>query len=586
MSAFERMERLEQVLDEHRRTVPVARVPEGTAFVELGDGLLWCLSATDGTRRGERLLSPTPVDACVHLPASGEIVWIVDTGDGVMAAAAAAGDGHPLRRTRLPQWVADCWIDLVAGDLDGAQAALLLVGSPAGDRCLVDPFSGAVAARWTVSGTDPDAETTAFAARRERWWRWERRVGVRPVYSLHDDTGRAVEFPGTMLDVRGTVSLWSVPAPEGSVLVLHDAADGTRQSVRTEGEALAGVIEAAGTAVVVTNRGARQCLARWHRGARRLEALPGVYGELALFATETEAVFLAEESLLGGVRHLELSGSRVHPRRLGPQHPYPEAESVDLVELSGGRSWAWVPPGCRGLVVSLHGGPESGERDGLRYAGLYRELLAAGVAVVVWNYPSSTGFGTGWRSAAHGDWATALGADLELVLDRLPVRVRGGAVCLFGVSFGAWAALQVAAADHDRRPACAVLSAPMLDLESHRQRMGRAAELAEFTRFFDDTFGTPNGSGYRTAREILEHGLPVLHIVHGVQDEVVDAADTAGFCERAAAIGARVSRVALEEQGHAPQDPEQAAERYGQVLDLLLQCLDANRLTANGTEWS
>jgi dipeptidyl aminopeptidase/acylaminoacyl peptidase len=305
-----------------------------------------------------------------------------------------------------------------------------------------------------------------------------------------------------------------------------------------------------------------------------------------LFATDTETVLLAEESLLGGVRHLELSGSQVGPRRLGPQLPQLDAELVELVELADGRSWVWLPQDCRGLVVSLHGGPESGERDGLRYSGLYRELLAAGVAVVVWNYPSSTGFGTGWRNAAHGHWAKALGADLDRVLDQVPLRARGVATCLLGVSFGAWAALQVVSADHTRRFPHVVLSAPMLDLESHRQRMDRAAELAEFTCFFDDTFGTPTGSGYRTAREILGHGLPVLHIVHGAQDEVVDPADTADFCDRAAATGARVSRVALEEQGHAPQDAEQAAERYRQVLDLLLQCLGEIRLAAIGTEWS
>ncbi|WP_042407622.1 alpha/beta hydrolase [Streptacidiphilus carbonis] len=294
----------------------------------------------------------------------------------------------------------------------------------------------------------------------------------------------------------------------------------------------------------------------------------------------------AEESLLVGVRHLEISGRRVRPLRLGPQLPEYKAE---LVELADRRCWAWLPQDCRGLVVSLHGGPESGERDGLRYAGLYRELLEAGVAVVVWNYPSSTGFGTGWRSAAHGDWAKVLGADLDLVLGRLPARVRGLPAGLLGVSFGAWAGLQAVCGDRGRRFSRAVLSAPMLDLESHRQRMGSAAELAEFVRFFDDTFGTPGAGGYHTAGELVRHGLPALHVVHGEQDEVVDPVATAAFCERAgaaaaagtAAAGAGAgagaaagagTRVVLADQGHAPQGAAEAAERYQRVLGLLLQC--------------
>ncbi|WP_042407625.1 hypothetical protein [Streptacidiphilus carbonis] len=232
MTAYERMRRLAQVLDEHRRTVPVAVAPSGTAVVELGDSaLLWRLTAADGTHRDERVLSPAPVDACVHLPDRGEIVWIADTADGVRAAAADAGDGRPLRRSLLPQWAAENWTDLVAADLNGRQTALLLV-EPSAGRCLVDPFSGAVAAHWAAAEAEQDAEVAAFAARGEHWWRWERRVGVRPSYTLHDDAGRSQEFPGVLLDVRGTCSLWSVPARGRGVPGRVRGADPVRRGCR------------------------------------------------------------------------------------------------------------------------------------------------------------------------------------------------------------------------------------------------------------------------------------------------------------------------------------------------------------------
>jgi dipeptidyl aminopeptidase/acylaminoacyl peptidase len=96
-----------------------------------------------------------------------------------------------------------------------------------------------------------------------------------------------------------------------------------------------------------------------------------------------------------------------------------------------------------GVVLSIHGGPESQERPEYSYNGLYQYLLSRGVGVLAPNVRGSTGYGTAYQKLIHHDWGGDELQDLERAhryltgLDWVD-RARIG---VFGASFGGFAAL-------------------------------------------------------------------------------------------------------------------------------------------------
>jgi len=74
-------------------------------------------------------------------------------------------------------------------------------------------------------------------------------------------------------------------------------------------------------------------------------------------------------------------------------------------------AWLYRPhgEGVRGVVISIHGGPEAQERPFYNYAGLYQYLLSQGIAVLAPNVRGSTGYGKTYQSLILRDFG---GADL------------------------------------------------------------------------------------------------------------------------------------------------------------------------------
>ncbi|MFC8568914.1 alpha/beta hydrolase family protein [Streptomyces sp. NPDC057245] len=226
-------------------------------------------------------------------------------------------------------------------------------------------------------------------------------------------------------------------------------------------------------------------------------------------------------------------------------------------------------------VVALHGGPESLERDELRWDGLYRELLDAGVAVMGLNYCGSTGYGRLHTQRAWKAWTTAFREDLEsCVAAAAEWGVAPAGIALLGGSFGGALALLGCVLRHDL--AGAVAGAPLIDIRRHAEqasaadpsyrdwfgaRFELAASATPAQRVFDPEHLTATAPGQRVV------------LVHGSEDEVTQWQHSRRAADEAIRKDLPWTLVTEAGAGHAPADPGQAGHRYRNIHSALRRVL-------------
>ncbi|MFI0755835.1 prolyl oligopeptidase family serine peptidase [Streptomyces anulatus] len=233
-----------------------------------------------------------------------------------------------------------------------------------------------------------------------------------------------------------------------------------------------------------------------------------------------------------------------------------------------------------GLVVAVHGGPESVERDELRWEGVYRDLLAAGVAVAGLNYAGSTGYGPRHRAAPRHRWDASLRADIAACAELgRELGVGLSRTVLLGGSFGASVALLAA----DRLPGLGgvVACSPMVSLTRFRRRAEEAHPA--YGGWFEERFGPADHELFSAASLTRTGDTPVV-VIQGTEDEVVDAGETLRLVDEARAAGLAWSGVVEEGMGHQPGSPEQSAARRTLLRTRLLELLGA--VPARSAPWA
>ncbi|MCE6998095.1 S9 family peptidase [Saccharothrix sp. S26] len=108
-------------------------------------------------------------------------------------------------------------------------------------------------------------------------------------------------------------------------------------------------------------------------------------------------------------------------------------------------AWLYRPrgDGPRGVVLSIHGGPEAQERPQYNYAGLYQYLVSRGIAVLAPNVRGSTGYGKTYQRLILRDFGGDELGDFEHAVKYLhgldwvdPARIG-----VWGGSYGGFASL-------------------------------------------------------------------------------------------------------------------------------------------------
>lgn len=184
------------------------------------------------------------------------------------------------------------------------------------------------------------------------------------------------------------------------------------------------------------------------------------------------------------------------------------------------------------LVVSLHGGPDSHELDDLRYGGMYRDLLDVGCEILIVNYPGSKSLGRGLQRVAWNNWESSARrvarAVARLTSDRHHVQV-----WLFGTSFGAWMALQIAC--HVAIDQIIALS-PVLNVVEHLDRHRDTDQ--DFRIWAERRFGDHYRDRGEGQNQVLACPSPVCVLVPD-SDEIVSPDSTIASVRLAQDAGRR-----------------------------------------------
>lgn len=208
--------------------------------------------------------------------------------------------------------------------------------------------------------------------------------------------------------------------------------------------------------------------------------------------------------------------------------------------------------GRRAVVVCFHGGPDSHELDDLRYGGAYRQLVDAGVDVLVVNYPGSLGFGRDFQILPWRRWSDAIAGTADEIAGHLAQR-RHTARVVLGVSFGSWVAAQAAGR---LQADSLVLSSPVLTMGAHLAERSTDPAVARWAAERFDATDIERGDRTAATRTCPRTLIVPEH------DEVVSA--------RATGIHPLDSVVRVP-GAHFPRTPDDADARWRTVVGAVLR---------------
>ena len=223
-----------------------------------------------------------------------------------------------------------------------------------------------------------------------------------------------------------------------------------------------------------------------------------------------------------------------------------------------------APAGPLPLVVLPHGGPEA--RDAFGF-DIWSQILATrGYLVFQPNFRGSSGYGRQFAEAGYGQWGGRMQDDLTDGVRQLikSGRVDQSRICIFGASYGGYAALYGGAQSPDMYK-CVASFAGVSDLRTlvgweHTTR-GHEARY----RYASRAIGDPRTEAAKlTAASPISFAAryrPPVLLIHGAKDVSVPIAQSQAMARALKQAGKDVRLVVFEDEGHADWSPpdEEAA---------------------------
>jgi dipeptidyl aminopeptidase/acylaminoacyl peptidase len=293
----------------------------------------------------------------------------------------------------------------------------------------------------------------------------------------------------------------------------------------------------------------------WSRGSQP--------NEILWFPLEGGRAVQLTESMVGGV----------------PDAPLPEPRLVRFPTFDGRRIPAFYylpkhrPRSPMPAILSIHGGPESQERPGWLYGGLYAYWNACGIAVLAPNIRGSTGYGKSYQKMIHHDWGGAELQDLRAAAEWLRTRpeVDSQRLGVFGASFGGFATLGCVTRLPEYWKAA-------VDVVGPSNLLTFVKTVPPFwIRFMDQWVGNPT-----TEAEFLRERSPISHIdqvradmliIQGANDPRVNKAESDQMVERLRANGRSVEYLVFEDEGHGFTKRTNLQRGYGATARFLSERL-------------
>ena len=264
---------------------------------------------------------------------------------------------------------------------------------------------------------------------------------------------------------------------------------------------------------------------------------------------------------------LVVSREWVDPRRMRPKEAI-EVTARDGLVLHG---YLTRPAGAgeHPLIVLPHGGPH-GIRDDASFEGDVQLLANRGYAVLQINYRGSGGYGLKFEQAGYREWGGRMQDDVtDATRWAIEQKVApADRICIFGASYGAYAAL-MGAAREPKLYRCAIGLAGVYDLELMltsadvpRSRSGRA--------YLGDVLGDDKEQLHARSpvysAKLIE--APVM-LIHGEADWRADFEQASRMKAALERNGKTVEWLALAGEGHGIYDEKSRSEVYERVLAFL-----------------
>jgi len=228
------------------------------------------------------------------------------------------------------------------------------------------------------------------------------------------------------------------------------------------------------------------------------------------------------------------------------------------------------------LIVMPHGGPAA--RDSLDFDWLREALVSRGYAVLQPNFRGSSGYPDGFMSAGYGQWGRKMQTDLSDGVRHLAAKgvIDPKRVCIFGWSYGGYAALAGATLDPGVYRCAADMAGPS-DLRLMLQEVQTETGLrnSETLRYWDRFMGA-KGANDETLDQIspaklaAKVDIPIL-IVHGKDDTVVDYRQSVVMADALKRAGKTYSFVTLDSEDHWGSRSETRLKLLQTVMDFLLK---------------
>jgi dipeptidyl aminopeptidase/acylaminoacyl peptidase len=233
------------------------------------------------------------------------------------------------------------------------------------------------------------------------------------------------------------------------------------------------------------------------------------------------------------------------------------------------------------LVVLPHGGPHF-IRDSWHFDPEVQLLASEGFAVLQVNYRGSGGYGLEYQEAGYRQWGDRIVQD---IIDATRFAISSGSVdsrriCIYGASFGAYAAVQSAILAPELFR-CVVGYAGIYDLSL----MAHSGDIAD----------TGLGRGYlRTAVGVddkaLKRASPVYNpdkiqarvfLIHGKKDNRAPLEHAERLKKSLEAIGRPVRWLIEPKEGHGFYDEAARARMYNEILGFLRENTKADHALAS-----
>lgn len=262
------------------------------------------------------------------------------------------------------------------------------------------------------------------------------------------------------------------------------------------------------------------------------------------------------------------SRSWFDPEKMNPVEPI-EFASRDGMTLRGYVTRpAGHPTGALPMVVLPHGGPFF-VRDEWRFDDDAQLLASAGYAVLQVNYRGSDGYGWAFEQAGAREWGGKMQDDLTDAT-RWAVKqgiADAGRICLYGASYGGYAALMGVA----KEPAlykCAAGYVGVYDLPLMHSE-GDTHQIASGKTYLNEWVGPPDEVAKVSPARLADHIKVPVFLAAGGRDERAPIGHSKLMEKALLTAGVPVETLYYPNEGHGFYEPEHRREFYTRLLAFL-----------------